>query len=300
MVGTSLLARRRRARHALRQRHPRRRRATTSATRSRRLLRAGRLRPADRPIPGRSADDLPDFENAGHRAAQGRRADLDWDLDDGRPTSRSAAATRAPTASSTPASGRSTSTRARTSPTARSTGTRQALARRLLRQLPRRRLGEPAHARHRRPAARLRASSTDTYNLDVSNTSVVGKRNILTYGGNFRTSKFDLEIAPAGRPTATSGASSSRTRSCSASSVRWLIGGRYDDIDPLEDGVFTPRTSLVFAPSAEPHVPRLVQRGVPHAVGDQQLPRRHDPQPARAVPAARPTPRQRVRSTRST
>ncbi len=30
--------------------------------------------------------------------------------------------------------------------------------------------------------------------------------------------------------------------------MRWVIGGRYDDIDPI-DGVFTPRTSLLFAPN---------------------------------------------------
>ncbi len=31
--------------------------------------------------------------------------------------------------------------------------------------------------------------------------------------------------------------------------VRWVIGGRYDDVDPLEDGVFTPRTSLLISPT---------------------------------------------------
>ena len=40
--------------------------------------------------------------------------------------------------------------------------------------------------------------STDTYNFDVSNTSVVGTHNILTYGGNYRASEFELEIAPQG------------------------------------------------------------------------------------------------------
>ena len=41
---------------------------------------------------------------------------------------------------------------------------------------------------------------------------------------------------------------------------------------------------------AAPLVPRVVQRGVPHAVGDQQLPRRDDPAAARAVLRSRPTP----------
>ena len=31
--------------------------------------------------------------------------------------------------------------------------------------------------------------------------------------------------------------------------MRWVVGARYDDIDPLEDAVVTPRTSLIISPS---------------------------------------------------
>jgi outer membrane receptor protein involved in Fe transport len=90
------------------------------------------------------------------------------------------------------------------------------------------------------------AFSTDTYNLDVSNTSVVGGRHILTYGGNVRTSDFDLEIAPAGTSKDEWGVFL-QDEILLGDKVRWLIGGRYDDIDPV-GGVFTPRSSLLISP----------------------------------------------------
>ncbi len=91
------------------------------------------------------------------------------------------------------------------------------------------------------------AFGTDTYNLDVANTSVAGSRNILTYGGNYRTSSFDLEIAPQGKDKDEWGVFL-QDEILLGDKVRWLIGGRYDDIDPLKDGVFTPRTSLLISP----------------------------------------------------
>jgi outer membrane receptor protein involved in Fe transport len=90
--------------------------------------------------------------------------------------------------------------------------------------------------------------STDTYNLDASNTTVVGEHNIFTYGANIRDSKFDLEIAPEGTEKQEWGVFV-QDEILIGDKVRWLIGGRYDDIDPI-DGVFTPRTSLLFAPNS--------------------------------------------------
>ncbi len=90
--------------------------------------------------------------------------------------------------------------------------------------------------------------STDTYNLDLSNTSVAGGHNIFTYGGNYRTSDFTLEIAPAGKSKDEWGVFL-QDEILLGEKVRWLIGGRYDEIDPLTDGVFTPRTSLLISPA---------------------------------------------------
>jgi outer membrane receptor protein involved in Fe transport len=90
--------------------------------------------------------------------------------------------------------------------------------------------------------------TTDTYNLDVSNTTVAGMHNIFTYGGNYRHSTFDLEIAPRGTEKNEWGVFL-QDEILLGDKVRWVIGGRYDDIDPLDSGVFTPRASLLIAPS---------------------------------------------------
>ncbi len=89
--------------------------------------------------------------------------------------------------------------------------------------------------------------STDTYNLDASNTTVAGAHNIFTYGASYRDSKFDLEIAPEGTKKQEWGVFL-QDEILLGDKVRWLIGGRYDDIDPI-DPVFTPRTSLLIAPN---------------------------------------------------
>jgi iron complex outermembrane receptor protein len=90
------------------------------------------------------------------------------------------------------------------------------------------------------------AFKTDTYNAEVNNTSIAGMHNILTYGGNFRTSDFDLEIAPLGTSKDEWGVFL-QDEILIGDKVRWLIGGRYDDVDPI-DGVFTPRTSILYSP----------------------------------------------------
>ncbi|MEO7975159.1 MAG: TonB-dependent receptor, partial [Thermoanaerobaculia bacterium] len=91
--------------------------------------------------------------------------------------------------------------------------------------------------------------TTETYNLDASNTSVVGEHNIFTYGANYRDSNFDLEIAPEGTSKQEYGVFV-QDEILLGDKLRWIIGGRYDDVDPI-DGVFTPRTSLLFAPNPD-------------------------------------------------
>jgi len=90
------------------------------------------------------------------------------------------------------------------------------------------------------------AFQTNTYNVEASNTSVVGKRHILTYGGDYRHSTFDLEVAPQGDKKDEYGFFL-QDEILLGDKVRWLIGGRYDNIDPIS-GVFTPRTSLLYSP----------------------------------------------------
>jgi len=87
---------------------------------------------------------------------------------------------------------------------------------------------------------------TNTYNVEASNTSVVGTKNIFTYGANYRTSDFKLEIAPQGTSKDEWGVFV-QDEILLGDKVRWQLGGRYDDVDPIS-GVFTPRTSLIYSP----------------------------------------------------
>jgi len=89
---------------------------------------------------------------------------------------------------------------------------------------------------------------SDAYALDFSNTSELGERHVLTYGGSLRTTKFDLGLAPAADDRGEAGAFL-QDEIRLAPRVRWVLGARYDDIDPLDHAVVTPRTSLVIAPS---------------------------------------------------
>ena len=89
---------------------------------------------------------------------------------------------------------------------------------------------------------------SDAYTLDASNTSELGSRHVLTYGASVRTTKFDLGIAPAAGDRDEVGAFLEDEIRLGRS-LRWVLGARYDDIDPLEDAVVTPRTSLIFSPS---------------------------------------------------
>jgi iron complex outermembrane receptor protein len=88
---------------------------------------------------------------------------------------------------------------------------------------------------------------SDTYNLDFSNTSVVANNHIMTYGGNVRQNEFDLTIAPGGDERNEYGIYF-QDEILIGDKLRWVIGARYDDIDPL-DGIVSPRTSLVYSPT---------------------------------------------------
>ena len=90
------------------------------------------------------------------------------------------------------------------------------------------------------------AFASDTFNLDFSNTHVVGSNNIVTYGLTARTNEFDLSIAPAGDSRDEFGVFL-QDEILIGDKARWLIGARWDDIDPI-GSVVSPRTSLLISP----------------------------------------------------
>ncbi len=84
---------------------------------------------------------------------------------------------------------------------------------------------------------------SQTYNLDYANTSIVGGKHIFTYGANARRNNFDLSIAPMGDSREEYGIFV-QDEILFGDKVRWVIGARGDDIDPIGT-VISPRTSLL-------------------------------------------------------
>ncbi|MEZ5331719.1 MAG: TonB-dependent receptor [Thermoanaerobaculia bacterium] len=90
---------------------------------------------------------------------------------------------------------------------------------------------------------------SETYNLDYSDTKVLHDSHIFTFGANARHNAFDLTIAPAGDNRDEYGVFV-QDEILFGDHVRWLVGARWDDIDPI-GSVVSPRTSLLFSPNAD-------------------------------------------------
>ncbi|HUL81827.1 MAG TPA: TonB-dependent receptor, partial [Gammaproteobacteria bacterium] len=90
--------------------------------------------------------------------------------------------------------------------------------------------------------------ASDTYMLDFSNTYQIGTRHSLTYGGNLRKTHFTLDIAKGANDRDEWGAFL-QDEIALTEHLRWAVGARYDQIDPLDHAVVTPRTTLSISPS---------------------------------------------------
>lgn len=89
---------------------------------------------------------------------------------------------------------------------------------------------------------------TDTYNLDVSDTRVFGEHHIVSYGGNARKNSFELSIAPEAKDRDEYGVYLN-DEMLLGQHARWVLGVRYDNIDPMGDAV-SPRTTFIVSPNA--------------------------------------------------
>jgi outer membrane receptor protein involved in Fe transport len=95
---------------------------------------------------------------------------------------------------------------------------------------------------------------TDTYNLEFGNFNAISDNFWITYGANYRQNEFDLSIAPAADDRQEYGAYL-QAELTFAEKWRWVVGGRWDDLDPI-GSVFSPRTALIFNASND-HTFRL-------------------------------------------
>lgn len=87
---------------------------------------------------------------------------------------------------------------------------------------------------------------SQTYNLDLVDSRSFGK-NRVTYGGNARLVDYDLSIARSDDVRNEYGIFLQDEIEFT-DKLKWLVGARFDDIDPI-GSVVSPRTSLLFSPS---------------------------------------------------
>jgi len=87
---------------------------------------------------------------------------------------------------------------------------------------------------------------TQTYDLEVGNTNVLGGHHIFTYGGNVRQNNFDISLAQGDNRTELG---AYLQWEYFVDKFRFALGGRVDKFGNIEDPVFSPRVSVMFKPS---------------------------------------------------
>jgi iron complex outermembrane receptor protein len=88
---------------------------------------------------------------------------------------------------------------------------------------------------------------TKTIDFDLSNVQAAGKRHVLNYGGNLRFNMSALSIAP-GADDRTEFGVYVQDEIFLSDKFRWVVGGRLDRFDYIDNVVFSPRTTFMIKP----------------------------------------------------
>lgn len=88
---------------------------------------------------------------------------------------------------------------------------------------------------------------TQTYDLELAHSRILGGRHLLSYGGNVRRNNFDISLAPAGEDRTEYGAYVQDE--FFVDRFRLNVGVRVDKFGNLPDPVFSPRISALFKPN---------------------------------------------------
>jgi outer membrane receptor protein involved in Fe transport len=91
--------------------------------------------------------------------------------------------------------------------------------------------------------------TTQTFDLEVGHSSVVGGRHILSYGGNARRNNFDITLTPEAEDRNEFGAYFQDE--FHLDKFRFSVGGRVDKFGNIEDPVFSPRVTAMFKPTPD-------------------------------------------------
>jgi iron complex outermembrane receptor protein len=96
---------------------------------------------------------------------------------------------------------------------------------------------------------------TRTIDFEASNVNSIGTRHVLSYGGNLRFNHFQLSLAPLADDRTEFGLYA-QDEIFLSDHFRWVIGGRVDRFDYIDDFVFSPRTTFMIKPQ-EDHTFRI-------------------------------------------
>ena len=88
-----------------------------------------------------------------------------------------------------------------------------------------------------------------TFDVEIGNSTFVGERNLLTYGGNVRRNTFDITIATAADDRLEAGVY--LQDEIFFERFRVVLGGRVDKFGNLSTPAFSPRVSLMFKPGVD-------------------------------------------------
>jgi len=91
------------------------------------------------------------------------------------------------------------------------------------------------------------AFDTRTIDFDVSNVQTFAQRHVVSYGGNLRFNNFDLSIAP-DADNRTEFGLYGQDEIFLTDMFRWVVGGRVDRFDYIDNFVFSPRTTFMIKP----------------------------------------------------
>jgi outer membrane receptor for ferrienterochelin and colicins len=90
---------------------------------------------------------------------------------------------------------------------------------------------------------------TQTFDLEVGHSTVVGGRHILSYGGNARRNNFDITLTPNAKDRNEFGAYFQDE--FHLDKFRFSVGGRVDKFGNIKDPVFSPRVTAMFKPTPD-------------------------------------------------
>ena len=92
---------------------------------------------------------------------------------------------------------------------------------------------------------------TKTFDVEAGDVRTIGKRQVLTYGGNFRHNTFDITLTPTGDDTRNEGGGYIQDEIFITDYLRWVVGSRLDKFSSIDDAVFSPRTAVLLKPAPE-------------------------------------------------